>query len=79
MEHTAHHADPAVPHYELAEAQSELESAYPADIIVETWNVRDFLKTLRTCRLYDYAQHRWLDYDGTPLTGPLHSVGERAV
>ena len=74
MEHTAHHADPAVPHYELESAQTEIETAYPTDVIVQTWNLRDFLSTLRTCRLYDYATHRWLDYDGTPLTGSLHGA-----
>ena len=29
---------------------------------------RQFLRMLRTCRLYDYGTHRWFDYDGTPTT-----------
>ena len=28
-------------------------------------------ETLRTCRLFDYENHRWLDWDGTPTTAPL--------
>ena len=32
---------------------------------------QEFLETMRTCKVYDYAAHRWCDYDGTPLTPPL--------
>jgi omega-6 fatty acid desaturase (delta-12 desaturase) len=71
MEHTAHHADPMVPHYRLASAQTALEKAYPHEILRESWSLRRFLKMFRICRLYDYAEHRWCDYDGKPLTGKL--------
>jgi acyl-lipid omega-6 desaturase (Delta-12 desaturase) len=60
-----------VPFYHLPEAQKALETAYPAEIIREDWTVRTFLRMFRTCRLYDYESHRWVDYDGTPLTEPL--------
>jgi omega-6 fatty acid desaturase (delta-12 desaturase) len=71
MEHTAHHADPAVPLYRLTEAQKSLERVYRRDIVRVMWSPAGFLGTLRVCRLYDYACHRWVDYDGTPLTEPL--------
>jgi acyl-lipid omega-6 desaturase (Delta-12 desaturase) len=71
MEHTAHHADPSVPLYRLAEAQKELEREYRRDIVRVIWTPGLFLRTLRVCRLYDYAGHRWIDYDGTPLTERL--------
>ncbi len=71
MEHTAHHADPMVPHYRLASAQQALEDAYPYEILKDHWTIRRFLRIFRICRLYDYSNHRWLDYDGKPLTGAL--------
>lgn len=73
MEHTAHHVDPLVPHYHLTDAQAALESAYHGEIVREDWTIRTFLRTLRTCRLYDYDAHRWVDYDGAPLTEPLRA------
>jgi omega-6 fatty acid desaturase (delta-12 desaturase) len=71
MEHTAHHAEPFVPLYRLAEAQKSLERAYRRDIVRVLWSPASFLRTLRICRLYDYSGHRWVDYDGTPLSEPL--------
>jgi omega-6 fatty acid desaturase (delta-12 desaturase) len=71
MEHTAHHADPSVPLYRLSDAQHSLEREYRRDIVRVLWSPALLLATLRTCRLYDYEQHRWLDYDGTPLTDRL--------
>jgi omega-6 fatty acid desaturase (delta-12 desaturase) len=71
MEHTAHHADPAVPLYRLGGAQQALEHAYRRDIVRVRWSPAGFLRTLRVCRLYDYAAHRWVDYNGTPLTESL--------
>lgn len=71
MEHTAHHADPMVPLYELPAAQTDLTKAYRRDMVRVIWTRKEFLRMLRTCRLYDYADHRWLDYDGTPTTEQL--------
>ena len=38
-----------------------------------------FLRTLRICRLYDYAGHCWVDYDGTPLSGRLWELPVSAI
>ena len=71
MEHTAHHADPRVPLYNLEKAQRNLEDAYGEHIVVVPFTAAGFFHVMRTCRLFDYEQHRWLDWDGTPTTGPL--------
>ena len=71
MEHTAHHADPAVPLYHLKSAQLNLEHTYHEDIVRVRWSVRSFLWMLRICRLYDFNSHQWIDYDGTPLSAQL--------
>jgi omega-6 fatty acid desaturase (delta-12 desaturase) len=66
--HGAHHADPRVPLYSLPAVQSQLERTFGADVIVERWTLSTYRRLLKTCRLYDYDQHRWLDFDGTPTT-----------
>jgi omega-6 fatty acid desaturase (delta-12 desaturase) len=71
MEHTAHHIDTGVPHYHLADAQASVEREYRRDMVRVLWTRGSFLRVFRTCRLYDYATHRWVDYDGTPLTESL--------
>jgi len=73
MEHTAHHVDPGVPLYHLPEAQQKIEKAYRREIVRVLWTPGNFRRMLKTCRLYDYAAHRWLDYDGTPTTPVLIS------
>jgi omega-6 fatty acid desaturase (delta-12 desaturase) len=79
MEHTAHHADPAVPLYGLTDAQQSLEGAYSEDILCVRWTVRSFLSNIRVCRLYDYNCHCWVDYDGMPLGDPLLQPQVRAL
>jgi omega-6 fatty acid desaturase (delta-12 desaturase) len=71
MEHTAHHVDPRIPLYNLEDAQKKLEEVYEPDLIVFPFTWGGYFNTLRTCRLFDYEQHRWLDWDGTPTTEPL--------
>jgi omega-6 fatty acid desaturase (delta-12 desaturase) len=70
MEHTAHHADPRVPLYNLEKAQKHLEETY-GEIVVVPFTFTGFLNTLRTCRLFDYENHRWLDWNGKPTTESL--------
>jgi omega-6 fatty acid desaturase (delta-12 desaturase) len=71
MEHTAHHVDPRIPLYNLENAQKDLEHAYGDDVIVFPFTFGGYLHSLRTCRLFDYENHRWLDWDGTPTTESL--------
>lgn len=68
MDHTAHHVDPRIPLYKLTASQEGLEKAYTEDIIVQVWNLREFFNTMRRCRLYDYKNHHWLDFDGKTTT-----------
>jgi omega-6 fatty acid desaturase (delta-12 desaturase) len=77
MSHTAHHIHARIPLYNLRNAQTLVEAAHP-DVIREPWTLRSWRTTLRTCRLYDYDNHRWMDYDGTPLTATLPQPESRA-
>jgi omega-6 fatty acid desaturase (delta-12 desaturase) len=66
--HGAHHVDPKVPLYKLSGVQSRLEQSFGADMIIERWSLATHRKLLRTCRLFDYEHHCWLDFDGTPTS-----------
>ena len=74
MDHTAHHVDPKIPLYNLPHAQKNLEAAYPTNIKVVEWTLKGFLNTFAVCRLYDYENHRWTDYNGMP-TSAQHKLG----
>jgi omega-6 fatty acid desaturase (delta-12 desaturase) len=67
LQHTAHHVDPTIPLYHLLGAQEGLEKRFQ-EIIHEPFTLRGFLLTLRTCRLYDYQSHRWLDFNCVPTS-----------
>ncbi|MGC1274651.1 MAG: fatty acid desaturase [Planctomycetaceae bacterium] len=77
MDHTAHHVDQKIPLYNLPGQQRRLEAAYPDDVTISPWEFFAFGRTLMKCQLYDYENHRWLKFDGTPTTGRL--VPERPV
>lgn len=64
MEHTAHHVDMSVPLYNLKEAQNRLETLLPERIIVQPFSWKWYFDTAKTCKLYDFKEKAWLDFDG---------------
>jgi acyl-lipid omega-6 desaturase (Delta-12 desaturase) len=70
MQHTAHHVNGRIPLYRLAESQRCLERAYADKIIVEPWSFTALGTTMARCKLYDYENHRWLNFKGRPTTEP---------
>jgi len=79
LEHNAHHVDPRVPLHNLPEAQERLQDAYPDDVHVEHLTLWYVLWLFRTCRLYDYEQRRWIDYDGTPTSEAMRPIASEAA
>jgi omega-6 fatty acid desaturase (delta-12 desaturase) len=64
FEHTAHHVDTGIPFYELPAAQEQLETMCGPDVIrVERFSLREFLRQMRRCQLYDYRRHAWLTFN----------------
>lgn len=70
-EHPAHHVNPHIPFYRAGKAQARLNEIMGEQAVSTRWTPGWYLHCMRTCRLYDYENHRWLDWDGTPLTGCL--------
>lgn len=79
--HTAHHLDVSIPFYRLPEAQKTLEAIFGENIVVERLTWRHFWTVTRTCRLYNYENHCWLDFDGaiTAQTTPSRMLDSRSV
>jgi omega-6 fatty acid desaturase (delta-12 desaturase) len=71
LEHGAHHVNTGVPLYRLRAAQAALKTAVPnlARTYVLSW--KRYWATVRTCKLYDYANHQWLDFKGRVTGAPL--------
>ena len=76
LRHTAHHIDPRIPLYALEPAQRQIEQAHGKEIIVANLSRGYVLGLLKICRLYDYDQHCWLDYDGSPTSVPARHYHE---
>ena len=64
MEHTAHHVDMSVPLYRLKEAQNTLETLLPERIFIQKFSWKWYFDTARKCKLYDFENKAWLDFDG---------------
>ena len=67
MIHNAHHIDMKVSACDLPKSQKQLEEKFD-EMIVEDFSFKAFLNKLKVCRLYDYKNHQWLDFDGTPTS-----------
>ena len=64
FEHTAHHVDKRTPLYNLPMVQRYLEKNYGDTVIVQQASLAHLRDVLKRCRLYDYRQCRWMDFDG---------------
>ena len=71
LEHGAHHVNTGVPLYRVREAQAALKAAVPqlARVYVLSW--KRYWATVRACKLYDYANHQWLDFKGRVTAAPV--------
>ncbi len=69
FDHAVHHVNPRIPLYRAFEAQQYLDQRLRgAPIVVEPFSLTNLLRTLRTCKLYDFERHRWTDFDGRPTS-----------
>jgi omega-6 fatty acid desaturase (delta-12 desaturase) len=63
MEHNAHHLNPGIPMFKLRAAQQFLREKFP-DLCEYRVGARNYMDVVRRCKLYDFAEHAWLDFDG---------------
>lgn len=70
MVHTAHHVDPRIPLYKLDKAQLKLSELIGKDIKVIDFSFKTFWMTMAKCKLYDYENNVWLDFNGQITARP---------
>ena len=63
MEHNAHHVNPGIPMSRLRAAQRVLQQKFP-DLCDYRLDWRSYMDNVRRCKLYDFANHAWLDFAG---------------
>lgn len=73
--HAAHHVCPGIPCYRLYDAQHRLGELLEGRSVVVPFRLGALLDVYRRCKLYDYEQHRWLDFDGNPTSARLVPAG----
>ncbi len=64
MEHNAHHLNPRIPMFALRRAQHLLHERFIDQYQAYQMNWRNYSDCVRRCKLYDYANHAWLDFRG---------------
>lgn len=69
--HAVHHAHPGIPSYHLYEAQLHLNKLLGRRAVVQNMSLRNIVTTMRICKLYDYHNHQWLDFQGRPSAPPI--------
>ena len=70
LEHGAHHVNMGIPLYRLKEAQARLSATLDERLNSEVFTWRYYWNTVRRCKLYDFAQHVWMDFDGHVTSFP---------
>jgi acyl-lipid omega-6 desaturase (Delta-12 desaturase) len=63
MEHNAHHLNPGIPMFTLRAAQKALQERFP-QLCEYRLGWRTYMDVVRRCKLYDFAEHAWLDFGG---------------
>jgi len=76
LEHPVHHLLPKIPCYRLRAAQSDLNRLLGGEAIRARLGVRWYVDTMKTCKLYDFAAKRWVQFDivyaaPPPAAGPF--------
>lgn len=73
LEHPVHHVSPMIPHYYLRQAQAALAAVAMPPVVEMPFSLGNLHEVLRRCRLYDYEEHAWLDFDGEVTAVPIDS------
>jgi len=65
--HVAHHVDMRIPFYGLPAATDALRKHYGSVVRERVYHLRQYFETTRTCKLFDFENGVWCDYDGRPF------------
>lgn len=60
--HVPHHVDVRIPFHQLPTAANAIEAAYPDTVRRIRLSLREFLRSTKNCKLYDFEAGTWLPY-----------------
>jgi omega-6 fatty acid desaturase (delta-12 desaturase) len=60
--HVPHHVDARIPFHKLPEAAEAIAAAYPDTVRSSRLSLREYVRTTKVCKLYDFDAGRWLPY-----------------
>lgn len=60
--HIPHHVDARIPFHQLPVAAVAISEAYPDTVSVTRFSPRDYVRSTRSCKLYDFEAGHWLPY-----------------
>jgi omega-6 fatty acid desaturase (delta-12 desaturase) len=72
--HVPHHVDARLPFHQLPRAAAAIQSAYPDTVRSGRLSMRQYLRTTRACKLYDFHAGRWLSYRAARAVAPAPTV-----
>lgn len=73
MDHTAHHLKSSLPLFSVGEAQHKLEQSNPGRIFTYRWSLTTHMQITNACKLYNFQQHCWTDFNGIPTANPIQA------
>jgi len=73
--HAAHHVCPAIPCYRLKDAQVHLDKLIGEKSVSERFTFSWLFETMQACKLYDYDNNLWLDFDGN-ITSQIEMIDD---
>lgn len=74
--HVAHHVDPRIPFYHLPAASRALRARFGATIRSRRYDLRDYARITRRCKLFDFDRERWVIYPTRVAGSPSSPVAE---
>jgi acyl-lipid omega-6 desaturase (Delta-12 desaturase) len=66
-DHAAHHAHIGIPCYHLAKAQVKLNEMIGNNAISDQFSLKWLRSVQNYCKLYDFENKKWLDFNGDPM------------
>ncbi|MFZ4584359.1 MAG: fatty acid desaturase [Acidimicrobiia bacterium] len=69
--HVPHHVDMRIPFYKLPDAADVIRESYPDTVRDRKFRMRDWVRTTRHCKLYDFEHGEWLPYSAARTAQPV--------
>ena len=79
MVHVPHHVDQRIPFHQLTAAADAISAAFPGIVRTSKFRSRDYLRTTKTCKLYDFANAQWLPYSAAKLAPTVPAAAGAAA